>query len=205
MGAECSKGTERAREIEKARMDAVAGEGSGTNERRGQREEWDHMNAVPGGDGEGEPLCIRSGIGKWREVGPSTHTQTTTRTRFYPLPPPPARAQLTLAVQRRRHVPPLLQRHFRHWLAVPSVRCRGTGWNGSANRRTLPQSLARGCPPTRAFARPGQTEVGHTPGLFLTPPAPPPPRTPRTPPARIPGAPGVPYAEDCGASTTACR
>ena len=58
-------------------MDAVAGEGSGTNERRGQREEWDHMNAVPGGDDEGEPLCIRSGIGKWREVGPSTHTQTT--------------------------------------------------------------------------------------------------------------------------------
>ena len=69
MGAECSKGTERAREIEKARMDAVAGEGSGTNERRGQREEWDHMNAVPGGDDEGEPLCIRSGIGKWRDNG----------------------------------------------------------------------------------------------------------------------------------------
>lgn len=93
MGAECSKGTERAREIEKARMDAVAGEGSGTNERRGQREEWDHMNAVPGGDDEGEPLCIRSGIGKWREVGPSTHTQTThTYTLLPTAPSPRARA-----------------------------------------------------------------------------------------------------------------
>ena len=127
------KGTEWAKEIEKARMNAVAGEGSGTNERRGQREEWGQMNAVPGGDGESESLCIRSGIGEWREVGPSTHTQTThvhTSTHCPAPTPPPARVTYSRSTASAPCVPPAAAAAFPSLVgsAVSPVSGDGVEW-----------------------------------------------------------------------------